>query len=112
VDILDDLIEVGLDVIQMDQQENMGLELLNEMNSGDNKGILLDSLHFKKGQTVTIRGQLGAADQLYKFQENLLTKKGIRDVTILSAAPDSKTKKIKFTMTFHYKTYTKRSGRR
>jgi len=28
VDILDDLIEIGLDVIQMDQQENMGLELL------------------------------------------------------------------------------------
>ncbi len=28
VDILDDLIEVGLDVIQMDQQENMGLALL------------------------------------------------------------------------------------
>jgi uroporphyrinogen decarboxylase len=28
VDILDDLIEAGLDVIHMDQQENMGLELL------------------------------------------------------------------------------------
>ena len=28
VDILDDLIEIGLDVIQMDQQENMGLEKL------------------------------------------------------------------------------------
>ena len=28
MDILDDLIEVGLDVIQMDQQENMGLENL------------------------------------------------------------------------------------
>jgi uroporphyrinogen decarboxylase len=29
-DILDDLIEAGLDVIQMDQQENMGLERLSE----------------------------------------------------------------------------------
>ncbi len=34
VDILDDLIEVGLDVIQMDQQENMGLELLSERFTG------------------------------------------------------------------------------
>ena len=34
VDILDDLIEVGLDVIQMDQQENMGLELLAERFGG------------------------------------------------------------------------------
>jgi len=34
VDILDDLIEAGLDVIQMDQQENMGLELLGRRFSG------------------------------------------------------------------------------
>jgi uroporphyrinogen decarboxylase len=34
VDILDDLIEVGLDVIQMDQQQNMGLELLGERFAG------------------------------------------------------------------------------
>ena len=30
VDILDDFIEIGLDVINMDQQENMGLDLLGE----------------------------------------------------------------------------------
>jgi len=34
VAILDDLIEIGLDVIQMDQQENMGLELLGERFGG------------------------------------------------------------------------------
>ncbi|MCD4825302.1 MAG: hypothetical protein K8S55_11920 [Phycisphaerae bacterium] len=34
VDILDDLIEIGLDVIQMDQQVNMGLELLGERFGG------------------------------------------------------------------------------
>jgi len=34
VDILDDLIEVGLDVICMDQQENMGLELLGKRFGG------------------------------------------------------------------------------
>lgn len=34
VDILDPLIEAGLDVIQMDQQENMGLELLGERFGG------------------------------------------------------------------------------
>lgn len=34
VDILDDLIEVGLDVIHMDQQENMGLELLGSRFAG------------------------------------------------------------------------------
>ncbi|MDX9972893.1 MAG: uroporphyrinogen decarboxylase family protein [FCB group bacterium] len=34
VDILDPLIEIGLDVIQMDQQENMGLDLLGERFGG------------------------------------------------------------------------------
>ncbi|HBG28652.1 MAG: hypothetical protein A2Y10_11920 [Planctomycetes bacterium GWF2_41_51] len=34
IDILDDLIEAGLDVIHMDQQENMGLELLGERFGG------------------------------------------------------------------------------
>jgi len=34
VDILDDLIDAGLDVIQMDQQENMGLDLLGERFGG------------------------------------------------------------------------------
>ena len=32
--ILDDLIEIGLDVVQMDQQENMGLELLGQRFGG------------------------------------------------------------------------------
>jgi uroporphyrinogen decarboxylase len=34
VPIMDDLIEIGLDVIHMDQQENMGLELLGERFGG------------------------------------------------------------------------------
>jgi len=34
VDILDDLIEIGLDVIHMDQQENMGLEILGARFGG------------------------------------------------------------------------------
>jgi len=34
VDILDDLIEIGLDVIHMDQQENMGLALLGQRFGG------------------------------------------------------------------------------
>ena len=34
VDILDDLIEVGVDVLHMDQQENMGLEFIGERFGG------------------------------------------------------------------------------
>ena len=34
VDILDDLIEIGLDAVHMDQQENMGLDLLSSRFGG------------------------------------------------------------------------------
>ena len=34
VDILDDLIEIGLDAVHMDQQENMGLDLLSKRFGG------------------------------------------------------------------------------
>lgn len=34
VDILDDLIEIGLDAVHMDQQENMGVDLLGERFGG------------------------------------------------------------------------------
>ncbi len=34
VDILDDLIEIGLDMVHMDQQENMGLDLLGQRFGG------------------------------------------------------------------------------
>ena len=89
------------------QRPNL-LELLNQINTGDSKGIMLDKLEFKKGRPVSISGQTQKAEQMYDFQKNLLTKKGITDVKIQSATPDSKTKKLKFTMTFHYKNFTKK----
>lgn len=85
------------------------LQLLSEINSGDNKGIVLDSFHFKKGQLLTIRGRAQSAEQIYEFQKSLLGKSGIKKVVIQNPTLDSKTKKIKFTLTFHYKNFTKKS---
>ncbi|MHC4111013.1 MAG: hypothetical protein ACYSUY_08055 [Planctomycetota bacterium] len=73
-----------------------------------NAGILLDKLDFKKGRLVSISGQTKDAEQMYKFQESLLAIKGITDVKIQNPSRDNKTKKLKFTMTFHYKTFTKK----
>jgi len=72
-----------------------------------NSGIMLDKLDFKKGRLVSIKGQTKDAEQIYKFQKSLLDKKGITDVNIQSATPNSKTKKVEFTITFHYKNFTK-----
>ena len=84
------------------------LELLNYINSSGSKGILLDSLQFKKGQAVSITGQADNPDLLYKFQESLLTKSGIKQVEIQNATKDPKGDKFKFTITFHYKNFTKK----
>jgi len=92
------------------QQRPDLLQLLSDVSSGDSRGITLDSFYFKKGQPVTISGQVQDNDQLYDFQKSLLSKKGITDVNIQNTSRDSKTKRLKFTITFHYKTFTKKSA--
>jgi hypothetical protein len=86
------------------------LGLLTEINAGENNGIVLDTLHFKKGQTITLVGRAGNMEQMWTFQKDLLTRKGIKNVTISNNAQDPKTKKIKFTMVFHYRNLTKKDA--
>jgi len=86
------------------------LGLLTEINAGQSDGVALDSLHFKKGQVVSVVGQAGNMEQMWKFQANLREQKGIKDAEISNATPDTKTKKIKFTMTFQYKEFTKKEA--
>jgi len=86
------------------------LQLLADLNAVPGDGIILDTLHFKKGQAVTITGQAGNAEQMYKLQTGLLKQKGVSNVEISNSATDPKTKKIKFTMTFHYKNFTKKEA--
>jgi hypothetical protein len=92
------------------QQRPDLLQLLSDVSSGDSRGITLDSFYFKKGQPITISGQVQDNDQLYDFQKSLLSKKGVTDVNIQNTSRDSKTKRLKFTMTFHYKTFTKKTA--
>jgi metal-responsive CopG/Arc/MetJ family transcriptional regulator len=86
------------------------LGLLTDINAGQNDGIVLDTMHFKKGQAVTIMGRAGNMEQMWKFQENLLGQKGIKDVKITNNSRDAKSKKIKFTMEFQYKRFTKKDA--
>ncbi len=86
------------------------LELLTALNTGKNEGIVLDSLHFKKGQPVTIAGQAGTTEQMWAFEKNLRSQKDMTNVTIVNPTQDSKTKKIKFTITFSYKGFSKKDA--
>jgi len=88
------------------QQRPDLLELLGQINASGENGIKLESFHFKKGQPVTITGEASGNEQLYKFEKNLQDRKNITSVK-MNPSRDAKTKKIKFTITFHYRNFTK-----
>ena len=88
------------------QQRPDLLELLGQINASGERGIKLESFHFKKGQPVTITGEAPGNEQLYKFEKNLQDRKSINSVK-MNPSRDAKTKKIKFTITFHYRNFTK-----
>ena len=82
------------------------LDLLGRVSASGDRGIKLESFYFKKGQPVSISGQASNNEQLYRFEKSLQDRKNIKDVK-MNSSPDAKTKKLKFTMTFHYKNFTK-----
>jgi hypothetical protein len=88
------------------QQRPDLLELLAQINASGERGIKLESFHFKKGQPVTITGEAPGNEQLYKFEKNLQDRKNINSVK-MNPGRDAKTKKIKFSITFHYRNFTK-----
>ena len=60
------------------QQRPDLLDLLGQVNASGERGIKLESFHFKKGQPVTITGQADGKEQLYRFEESLQTIKDHR----------------------------------
>lgn len=68
VDILDDLIEIGLDVIQMDQQENMGLDTLSERFKG--------RITFFNPVDIQQTMAWGTTDQIRAYCNNMFEKLG------------------------------------
>jgi hypothetical protein len=51
-------------------------------------GIQLETFHFKRGQRVTITGQVQNKEQLENFEENLMNNRDIKDV-YLTAKPNT-----------------------
>jgi len=89
------------------QQRPDLLDLLGQVNASGDRGIKLESFHFKKGLPVTITGQASTNEQYYKFEKSLEDRKSIKSVKPKPSF-DAKTKKVNFTITFHYKSFTSR----
>ena len=86
------------------------LAFLTDLSAGENKGIVLDEFRFKKGQLASVTGRADNEERMWEYQANLLGQDSLRDVLISSQSPDSKTKKITFTMVFHYKNFTTKTA--
>lgn len=86
------------------------LELLGIINSTEHDGIVLSSVHFKKGQPVALKGEANNMEDLYKFQKSLRDKKGIEEPLIESETPKDENKR-EFTITFHYGHFTQKKSR-
>ena len=115
------------------------LALVKLVNSSGERGVLLNSLQFKKNQKVTITGQVQSNDQLYKLHETLRKNKDLAEVKIDRADPVSASSSrssgspssragagppgrssepgsrgkggVTFTITFHYKSFTTKTAR-
>lgn len=88
------------------------LDLLKLVNESGEKGITLTGFYFKKGQPVSISGQASSNDQLSRYEKNLQNTKGVEKVNYTANTnTKSKNKKITFTMTFHYKNFSRKATR-
>jgi hypothetical protein len=89
------------------------LDLLNQVVESGDRGIKLESLYFKKGQRVTINGQAPGNEQLYRFEKSLQDRTSIKDVKMTStrntrsSTSNTRGRGLSFTITFHYKNFTK-----
>ena len=86
------------------------LDLFKVVNESGERGITLTTLFFKKGQPVSIIGQASSNDQLSRYEKKLQNTKGIEKVNY-TANTNTKSKKITFTMTFHYKNFSTKTTR-
>ena len=84
------------------------LNLLTKISAGGPNGLLLDTFTFKKQRPVTIAGHAKSYEQLYEFQKKLAETSGITDVKTQNPTFDEKKKQVAFTMTFHYKNFTRK----
>jgi len=84
------------------------LELINVVTSKEHKGIVLDTFTYKRGQPLKIAGRADKPGPWYDYEEALTNLKGVSQPKRDNLVADEKAKKVKFGMSFHYKTYTKK----
>ncbi len=83
------------------------LEVFTLVKESAPEDVTFHSFTFRKGKPVSVTGQARTNDSLYKFEAALRTQKGISNVKEQSAVKDENERKVVFTVTFDYRTFTK-----
>lgn len=86
------------------------VRFIDTISSVEHNGIVLNGINLKRHQQIKISGQAENDEQIYKFQEKLIDQKGINDVKIVNAQKDKKNGKMNFTISFNYKTFTRKKS--
>ncbi len=89
------------------QRANL-LELIQVVSSKEYKGLVLDTFTYKRGQPVKIVGRADKPEPWYVYEKAMTSQKGVTQAKRDNLVPDKKTKKVKFGMSFHYRTYTQK----
>ncbi len=110
--------EVKTSLAQLEREEKLKkaiaqqrpdiLALLRILADSAPEGILLDSVHTKKGQPVRLQGSFQDKNKLFDFADKLQQQKGIQTVRILNQSRDNKKNQSIFTITFEYQHFCTR----
>ncbi|UCC96455.1 MAG: hypothetical protein JSW66_11495 [Phycisphaerales bacterium] len=108
---MDQLLEKNRLIRAAARQRPDMLDILKLVNESGGRGITLNNMLFKQGQPISVSGQAKSNDDLSRFEKSLQANKSIGEVNPPTASMDSKSRKITFTITFHYKSFTKKTTR-
>jgi hypothetical protein len=89
------------------QRANL-LELIDVVTSKEHKGVVIDTFVYKRGQPLKIAGRADKSEPWYDYDKAMTNLNGVTQPRRDNPVPDEKTKKVKFGMSFHYKTYTQK----
>lgn len=83
------------------------LDLLTLLQKAEPEGVFLDSLLFELGKPVEVKGQADSYEKVYEFHKNLTGESGISQPRLIEPSMDEKTRKVKFTVRFDYRHFSK-----
>lgn len=85
------------------------IDVLDTMTSKSYEGVTLDTFSFKRGQPLELKGRADKTDKWYAYEEAISNLNGVKEFKRDDPITDEKDKKIKFSLNFHYKTYTQKA---